>query len=118
MQGFGFLNECTLLVGILLIRVFQCTEELSLLSKEAVAGSPETFKDLDVHGLWRKTNAAPLLLKLKNLLRVTIPIGTAFTLLGSDGFHLLAELSFASQVFFLLGTQSVVVLLMTLVDNR
>ena len=117
MQGLGLLDEGTLLISILLEGVFQTTEMLCLTTKEVVAGSTETLKDLDVHLLWSEADGLPLSLQLDNLLGMALPVTAALVLLSSDSLYLLAERCLLGEVVFLLGTQVLEVLLVTLVDD-
>ena len=96
---------------------FQSLEVFCLTSKEIVACSTETLKDLDVHLLWGETDGFPLCLQFDNLLRMALPVGTTFILFGGNGFHFLAEYGLTGQIVFLLGTQLFEMLLMALVDN-
>ena len=60
----------------------------------------------------------PFALQLDNLLGDFLPFGSELVLLLVDGFYLLTECSLLLEVFLLLGTQLLEVLLMLLVDNR
>ena len=116
-QSLGLLDEGTLLIGILLKGIFHTFEILGLATKEIIASSTEALKDLHVHLLWSETNGLPLRLYLDNLLGMLLPIATALVLFSSNGLYLLTKCSLTSQIVFLLGTYTLEVLLVALVDN-
>ena len=117
-EFFSLFDESFFLFGIGSIFFFQYLEVFCFLGEELIVGSAEALKYLHVHLLRSETYLLPFALQLDNLLGDFLPFGSELVLLLVDGFYLLAECSLLLEVFLLLGTQLLEVLLMLLVDNR
>ena len=117
LEGLGFLHKGKLACRIVCISLFLLLEEVSLLSKEVVAGGTEALKNLGVHLLGGAADSLPLFLECYDLLGKAVPLGVAVDVFHLDGLYLLADGCLLGEVFFFFLLEALEILGVTLVDS-
>ena len=93
-------------------------EESSFPAEEFIAGSAETFENLDVHLLWSIADGFPFGLKGKDFIGLVFPVGKSSEGVIFHTFHDFANHRLLVQVILFFFFQFFKMLLMTFVDNR
>ena len=117
-QGFSLFTERFFLFQVGSHCFLHRFEESSFPAEEFIAGSAETFENLDVHLLWSIADGFPFGLKGKDFIGLVFPVGKSSEGVIFHTFHDFANHRLLVQVILFFFFQFFKMLLMTFVDNR
>ena len=117
LQSFGTLAEDRFLRQILCQTLAERTEVLCFGGEKLIASRTEAFKDLLIDLTRGEAHCLPFVLQADDELRHRLPFGQRGESIEGEGFYLLAEIGFLSEVFLFLLFEIEEVVLMALVDK-